>query len=81
MMVPPLLLESDLIAMLPSRCLPPGARGQLVALPPPITVEGFPLHSAWHRRRDGDTAAQPVARLVEGLLTALEGWRVGDAPS
>ena len=75
MMVPPLLADSDLISLLPSRCLPASAYAGLVALPPPLAVEGFPLHGAWHRRRVGDPAVQHVARLVEDLVTALPAWQ------
>lgn len=75
MMVPPLLAASELIALLPSRCLPASARSDLIAIPPPIAVEGFPLHSAWHKRRAGDPAVQHVARLVEELVTALPAWQ------
>jgi DNA-binding transcriptional LysR family regulator len=74
LMVPPLLAGSDLIALLPSRCLPPATRAGLVALPPPIPVEGFPLHIAWHRRRGSDTGVQHVAGLVEALIGGLETW-------
>lgn len=63
--VPDLLRQSDLIAMLPSRVA--GAAG-LATLPPPIPVPGFSLHLAWHRRRDGD---RPL-RHVTDLLAA---WR------
>jgi DNA-binding transcriptional LysR family regulator len=56
-----LLLDSDLIAMLPSRCLPPLAPETLAVLTPPIPVEGFPLHLALHSRRDGDEGLQYVA--------------------
>ena len=59
--VPDLLRQSDLIAMLPSQV--PGAAG-LVTLPPPIPVPGFSLHLAWHRRRDGDRALRHVADLL-----------------
>lgn len=71
--VPPLLLGSDLIALLPSRTLPRGMREQLVALEPPIPVAGFPLHIAWHRRSDGDAAIRHVARLIETLLAVESG--------
>ncbi|SEF64400.1 LysR family transcriptional regulator [Bosea lathyri] len=74
LMVPPLLAGSDLIALLPSRCLPPATRADLVALPPPIPVEGFPLHIAWHRRRGSDAGVQHVAGLVESLIGGLETW-------
>ncbi|TAJ30383.1 LysR family transcriptional regulator [Bosea sp. (in: a-proteobacteria)] len=72
-MVPPLLAESDMIGLLPSRCLPERVRGEIVAYEPPITVEGFPLHSAWHKRRAADPAVQHVARLIEALVAALPG--------
>lgn len=75
MMVPPLLADSDLIALLPSRCLPASTQAGLVAFPPPIAVEGFPLHGAWHRRRAGDPAVRHVARLIEDLVAALPAWR------
>ncbi len=70
-MVPPLLAETDMIGLLPSRCLPERVRGEIVAFEPPISVEGFPLHSAWHKRRAGDPAVQHVARLIEELVAAL----------
>lgn len=76
-MVPPLLVDSDLIALLPSRCLPASSQAGLVAFAPPIAVEGFPLHGAWHKRRAGDPAVQHVARLVEELVTALPAWQNG----
>jgi DNA-binding transcriptional LysR family regulator len=67
LIVPPLLLDSDLIAMLPSRCLP--AKGiqcdQFAVFEPPIAVEGFALHMAWHERRDDDLAVQHVVSIVE----------------
>lgn len=56
--VPDLLRQSDLIAMLPSRV------AGLVTLPQPIPVPGFSLHLAWHRRRDGGRALRHVADLL-----------------
>lgn len=73
MMVPPLLAESDMIGLLPSRCLPERVRSEILAFKPPITVAGFPLHSAWHKRRAEDPAVQHVARLIEELVAALPG--------
>lgn len=70
LMVPALLEASDLIAMLPSRCLPPNAEAFAVR-PPPIPVEGFPLHIGWHVRRDQDVAVRHVADVLERLLTSL----------
>lgn len=65
-MVADVLRGSDMIAMLPSRVI--RAVGDLVELPPPIPVAGFPLHLAWHRRRDKDAGLQHVAGLLAGLL-------------
>ncbi|MBB2971747.1 LysR family transcriptional regulator [Mesorhizobium sp. RMAD-H1] len=65
-MVPSLLLGSDMIAMLPSRCVPED--GSLATFLPPIPVPGFPLHLAWHRRREKDAALQHVAAVLAGLL-------------
>jgi DNA-binding transcriptional LysR family regulator len=65
-MVPPLLAGSDMIATLPSRCVP--SDGDFAVFPPPIALEGFPLHLAWHRRRRGDRALQHVAALLRQAL-------------
>jgi DNA-binding transcriptional LysR family regulator len=65
-MVPPVLAGSDLIAMLPSRVA--AAAEGLILQPPPIPVEGFPLHLAWHPRRAGDAVLRHVAGLLVDLL-------------
>ncbi|KFC73363.1 putative transcriptional regulatory protein, LysR-family [Bosea sp. LC85] len=69
LIVPPLLLDSNLIALLPSRTLPQDAGEHYSLLEPPIPVAGFPLHVAWHRRSDRDSAVQHVAGLIESLLS------------
>jgi len=66
--VPPLLLSSELVALLPSRTLPPDEAGRFVTFEPPVEVEGFPLHLAWHRRSESDAAVQHIARLIEAVL-------------
>ena len=71
LMVPSLLEDSDLIAMMPSHCLPPEAATRFHVALPPIPVTGFPLHLAWHRRRDKDRAVQHVADEVRTLFGAL----------
>ncbi|MDX3925324.1 MAG: LysR family transcriptional regulator [Shinella sp.] len=70
MMVPPLVRDSDMIAMIPSHCVPADAASDFAVLPPPIPVEGFPLHLAWHRRRDRDAAVQHVASIIRETLQA-----------
>nr|WP_314084425.1 LysR family transcriptional regulator [uncultured Shinella sp.] len=71
LMVPSLLEDSDLIAMMPSHCLPPEAATRFHVALLPIPVTGFPLHLAWHRRRDKDRAVQHVADEVRTLFGAL----------
>ncbi len=67
-MVAPLLLSTDLVAMLPRRCLPVANREAFAVFEPPIAVEGFPLHMAWHARREDDLAVRHVAALVRAHL-------------
>ncbi|MCJ8052159.1 LysR family transcriptional regulator [Shinella curvata] len=71
LMVPSLLEDSDLIAMMPSHCLPPEAAARFHVALPPIPVPGFPLHLAWHRRRDKDRAVQHMADEVRKLFVGL----------
>ncbi|MGX1787404.1 LysR family transcriptional regulator [Bosea sp. NPDC055332] len=66
--VPSLLMASELIALLPSRTLPPEEAERFVTFEPPVAVEGFPLHLAWHRRSESDPAVRHVARLIEAVL-------------
>ena len=66
-----LLAQSDYLAMLPSRSLPPAAGAGFTVLPPPIAVEGFPVHMAWHARTDGNVAVQHVAELLRGVVRQL----------
>ncbi|MDZ7865248.1 LysR family transcriptional regulator [Acidovorax sp.] len=80
LLVPPLLASSDLIAMVPRRCLRPVAGGVgvggessspfggLAVFEPPIAVEGFALHLAWHARRQQDAGVRFVAGVVGELL-------------
>lgn len=72
LMVPPLLDGSDLLAMMPAHTLPPDAAGRFHVAPPPIPVRGFPLHLAWHRRRDKDRAVRHVADELRRILTGLD---------
>ncbi len=65
-MVPELLRGSDMIALLPSRIL--AEFDGLASLPPPLSVPGFALHLAWHRRRAKDAALQCVAAILVRLL-------------
>jgi len=66
LIVPHVLLNSDLMAMLPTRCIPDDPR--FTVRDPPVTVEGFPVHMGWHRRHDADTGVQHVARLIAEIF-------------
>lgn len=72
LMVPPLLVRSDMIALLPSGCVSLGVSldgaAALVTFPPPIAVEGFRLDLAWHARRHGDAVVRHVA---DGMVAVL----------
>lgn len=70
LMAPPLLLRSDLVALLPGRCIPPGLAADLATFAPPIPVEGFALGLAWHVRREGDPLLRHVAALLAETLGA-----------
>jgi DNA-binding transcriptional LysR family regulator len=65
-MVPRLLLGSNMIALLPSRIL--ADVDGLASFEPPIPVEGFPMHLAWHRRRENDVGLRHVADILGELL-------------
>lgn len=67
----PLLEQSDHIAMLPSGCLRSADKRKLVAFTPPVPVEGFTMHMAWHERGDGNLALQHVAELMRGAVAAI----------
>lgn len=66
LMVPPVLASSDLVAMLPRRCIQP--ESNFVTFDPPIPVPGFPLHLAWHQRAGNDPAIRYVASEIRTLL-------------
>jgi DNA-binding transcriptional LysR family regulator len=62
LMAPHLLLDSDLIALLPRYCM--CQEQELHYCDPPIPLEGFTLHLAVANRCDGDVAVQHVAALI-----------------
>ncbi len=77
--VPALLAATDMIALLPSICVPSG--GGFVSLPPPIPMEGFSVHLAWPRRVEGDTAVRYVRESIqEKARTNLPGISAASPP-
>ncbi|MFC0407343.1 LysR family transcriptional regulator [Roseomonas elaeocarpi] len=72
LLVAPLLARSDLLAMLPSRCVP--AEAGFAVRPLPLPVQGFRLDLAWHERRAEDAVVMHVAGLMsEALRSEPEG--------
>ena len=67
----PLLEQTDYIALLPSRCISPTHHSKLAVFEPPIALEGFGLHLAWHQRRDADPATQHVANVLRQVTSLL----------
>lgn len=65
-MVPELLRESDMIALLPSRVAQIAT--DLAIVPAPIPIAGFPLHLAWHKRQAADLALRHVAHLIMEVI-------------
>jgi DNA-binding transcriptional LysR family regulator len=70
--VPGLLVDSDLIALLPTRALATAsARPALVTRAPPISVPGFEVGLAWHTRRDDDLATAHVREHITRIVASL----------
>lgn len=65
MMVEPLLIASDLIAMTPQSCL--SSNGSLIKFEPPLPVADFNIHLAWHARRDTNLVVQHVVELLRKI--------------
>ena len=64
LMAPALVAATDMIAMIPSRCLPSDAPDRFEIAPPPIDMPDFSLHLTWHARRDHDVGVGFVRDLL-----------------
>ncbi|MBO9454767.1 hypothetical protein J7376_03350 [Paracoccus sp. R12_1] len=67
-LVPDILLSTDLLAMLPRRSFQERRNDDLVGVPPPLAVDAFPLHLAWHQRNANDLGICHVADLIRLIL-------------
>jgi DNA-binding transcriptional LysR family regulator len=67
-MVPDLLTKSNMIAMLPSMCVPRKLGGELRIFEPPVAISGFSLHLAWHRRNEKDKALQFIREVLKSAI-------------
>ena len=73
LMAPALIMRSDLIALLPSRCLTPDAMASLMTFEPPMAVDKFHLYLAWHGRSDGDVAIRHVVDTIVETVAPKQG--------
>ena len=60
--------STDLIAMVPSRSLTDEDASWLTIYSPPVPVETFPLHLAWHERNDNNPAHAHVRALLREAI-------------
>ena len=70
LLVPDLLRESDMLALLPSLTLVGQCDG-LKAVAPSIAMPGFDLQMAWHHRNDGDPALDFVTSIIRREMRRL----------
>ena len=54
--------------MVPSRSLTDDDASRLTIFSPPVTVEPFPLHLAWHERNDNNPAHAHVRALMREAI-------------
>ena len=64
--------DSDLIALLPSHCIPAAFAQTLVTLPVPMDIEEFSLYLGWHKRRETDPGTRHVITCIQQSLPTLE---------
>tara|TARA_R110002020_G_scaffold26514_20_gene85998 strand:- start:635 stop:1540 length:906 start_codon:yes stop_codon:yes gene_type:complete len=67
-LVPDILKGTDFIAMLPRKSVEATPGAALIAFEPPLPVDGFPLHLAWHRRNAADPGIGHVASIIRSEL-------------
>ena len=67
-LVPRVLAETDLIAMLPQHSVAAQSEFDLVLHQPPVPVDGFPLHITWHARQNRDAAVQHVVEVIRAVF-------------
>ncbi|WP_094463465.1 LysR family transcriptional regulator [Pannonibacter phragmitetus] len=70
-LVPDLLTRTDFLALLPSHSFAWQKDGSLVSATPPIAVDGFPLHLAWHRRQNGDQVLSHVTSTIRQIFCGI----------
>lgn len=70
-LVPAVLAATDMKAMLPRQSIAAHAHPDLALYPPPVTVDGFRLTVAWHKRQNVDRAVQHVCRIVRETFETI----------
>jgi len=70
LVVPDIVAASDMVALLPSSCLPDRPERDLIVCDPPLAVPGFMVSLAWHRRSDADPGIRHVVETVRDIVRA-----------
>lgn len=81
LLVPDLLRNSDLLALMPSLAVSGRNGAGLAICDAPFAVDGFRLDMAWHRRSADDIAVHFVASTVRDLIVGLNGTPAGSTQS
>ena len=68
-LIPSLLITTNLIAMVPKRSFELHGHPDLVSFEPPIAIDGFPLHLAWHARRSNDRGVRHVIAEISAIFS------------
>ncbi len=71
-MIPRILAGSDFMAMVPRHSMALHDRANLRCFAPPVPVDGFPLHLAWHKRRSADVGLRHVAEVIGTIFGDLK---------
>lgn len=66
LLLPQLLQESDLVAVLPEKLAQ--TLSNVVLKSPPIAIDGFSMHLAWHERTQGDVAYEWLRKILLDMV-------------
>lgn len=72
-MIPRVLAGSDFMAMVPRHSLALHDQTHITCVEPPLKINGFPLHLAWHQRRTDDLALRHVIDQISAVFNDLGG--------
>lgn len=71
-LIPRILAASDFIAMVPRHSFALQSRVDLTTFDPPVPVDGFPLHLAWHARQAKDAGVKHVTQTIKSIFDSMD---------